>query len=297
MKAQLRELSQNTRGTSASEASLSLRNFKTPSLDNFYGKRNEDLPAWIFQAEEQLAMLNVTEDDLKIRIAGCALREAAKTWYYSVRSETLPETERITTWDSFKTAMREQFSPINPIKIARDQLAELRQTGGVREYTSKFRQLCTIISPEISEWEKFDRYVRGLKPRVRREVELRDISTFVEAVKLAEKVDNNLDRVFNQSKSTSSPSVRQTTFSAPSTRSGPVPMELGAMQKLNNKSRAGMEPRRHLREEERQFRRDNNLCPYCGAKDHSLETCPVLRRPFQPKPGNGVGRPQSGART
>ena len=150
------------------------------------------------------------------------------------------------------------------------------------------------ISPEISEWEKFDRYVRGLKPRVRREVELRDVTTFTEAAKIAEKVDSNLDRVFNQQpRANFNPGSRRNDGPNPP---GPVPMELGAMKKLDNKSKTPSGPRGPLTDAEKQYRRDHHLCLYCGAKDHSVEDCPVRpRRPFKPKQGNGVGRPPSGA--
>ena len=43
--------------------------------------------------------------------------------------------------------------------------------------------------PNVSEGEMMDRFVRGLKPMVQREVDLRDPQTFEEAVRVAERVD------------------------------------------------------------------------------------------------------------
>jgi hypothetical protein len=191
-----------------------------------YGKKGEDLKAWLFQAEEQFSLLTLTDDDLRIRIAGMALRGPAKTWYHSVRSDTLPDGERLVTWDAFKTALMEQFSPVEPIKRARDQLADLKQDGSVRDYTSRFRQLCTIIT-NISEAEKLDRYVRGLRQRIKSEVELRDPETFAEATKLAEKVDSSLDRVYPKF----SGGFRKPPPVQNRRADGPAPMDLGVMQK------------------------------------------------------------------
>jgi len=241
--------------------------FKTPKLEPFIGKKGEDLTAWLFQAEEQFSLLNITEDDLRIRIAGMAFRGAAKTWYHSVRSPTLPDTERLTSWELFKTALTEQFSPVDPIKVARDQLADLRQEGSVREYTSQFRHLCTAIK-DISEAEKLDRYVRGLKPRTRREVELREpaVRTFAEASKIAERVDNNLGRIFSGSAPQSS---------TPAT--GPVPMELGmirhhtAAEEDEHASQTEFQGR--LSAEEREHRKAHGLCYYCGSDKHMLHGC------------------------
>jgi len=266
--------------------------FKTPKLEPFVGKKGEDLTAWLFQAEEQFALLNITDDDLRIRIAGMAFRGAAKTWYHSVRSDTLPEAERLSQWGPFKASLIEQFSPVDPVKTARDQLADLRQEGSVREYTSRFRHLCTIIN-NISEAEKLDRYVRGLKIRTRREIELREppVQTFTDASKIAERVDNNMDRMF-------SPRPQQPSYPQ-KRKDGPVPMELGMMQRGSAGSyrpppRDKPARRGRLDPEERERRRTKGLCMYCGGADHQLEDCKV--RPnsgrFQ---GNGQGRSPRGA--
>ena len=200
-----------------------------------------------------------------------ALRGAAKTWYHSVRSDTLSEPERLTTWESFKAALVEQFSPVDPIKVARDQLADLQQETSVREYTSRFRHLCTIIT-NISEAEKLDRYVRGLKPRTRREVELREppVRTFAAASKIAERVDSNLGRIF--------PGTQQSIVPA----NGPVPMELGMMARHTSDDddySSQTEPHGRLTTEEREHRKAHGLCFYCGSDKHLRQGCDV--RPSQ----------------
>ena len=243
--------------------------FKTPKLEPFGGKKGEDLTAWLFQAEEQFSLLNITDDDLRIRIAGMAFRGAANTWYHSVRADTLPEAERLSQWGPFKASLIEQFSPVDPVKVARDQLADLHQEGSVREYTSMFRHLCTSIK-DISEAEKLDRYVRGLKPHTKRKVELREppVRTFAEASKIAERVDNNLVRIF--------PGSQQSGISIPV--SGPVPMELGMMARYNSDEDdpcSQIEPQGRLTTEEREHRKAHGLCFYCGSDQHLRRGCDV----------------------
>ena len=63
------------------------RAYKAPSLDTYSGDRRENLRAWLFQVEEHLSLLHVTEDVQKITMAGLALRKAAKTWYQAVYEE------------------------------------------------------------------------------------------------------------------------------------------------------------------------------------------------------------------
>jgi hypothetical protein len=256
---------------------------KIPKLEPLFGKKNDDLKAWIFQAEEQFSLLNISGDELKIRIAGMALRGAAQTWYHSIRSEIVPEEERPTSWNAFKEALQAQFSPIDPVKVARDELAELKQEGNVRDYTCRFRHLCTLIS-NLSEAERLDRYVRGLKPRTKREVELREPTTFAEVTKLAEKVDSNFERVTNKPKG----------FFPHPKKDGPTPMELGVMKGNKPPSKDTKEKHGPLTPEEREYRRTHGLCLYCGSDKHLRKDCPTAPRPksFQ---GNGQGRPQKDA--
>ena len=54
------------------------------------------------------------------------------------------------------------------------------------------------------------------------------------------------------------------------TADGTVPMELG--------TRSG-----HLTEEEKQYRRRNNLCAYCGDAGHDYPSCPRTKPNFKPK--------------
>lgn len=89
-------------------------------------------------------------------------------------------------------------------------------------YTSAFRKAllaCTDVGPA----EALDKYIRGLKPDVRQWVQMSDPSTFAEAAKFA-------DRVFAGSKGKMPRVALQPQQSRPAPTSGPVPMELGALE-------------------------------------------------------------------
>lgn len=250
------------------------RSFKVPNLDTYFGKKDEDLGAWLFQAEEQFSLLKIQDDDVRIKIAGLSMRSMAKTWYRLVRDQSNFPDEYLSSWDSFKSALRQEFSPVDPARLARDKLSELRQDQSVRAYTAQFRHLCTIIQT-ISEDEKLDRYVRGLKPRTRKEVDLRDPSTFAEAVRIAERLDTTMDRVFQRPANP-----------APRRNDGPSPMEI-------NQLRAERGPRGPISSDEWQRRKDKGLCMYCGSDKHTLPKCSL--KPFRRAPGNAQGHPTRGA--
>ena len=171
------------------------RGIKLPTLDTFAGEKDEDLSAFLFQLQEHLDISGITDDTLKIRVAGMALRGVAKTWYAYVRNSLTPEHEKVKTFADFLTGLKAHFTPMDPIKIARDELAELKQTKTVREYTAAFRKLNLRI-PGLSEDERLDRYIRGLKPKTRRELEIREPETFEAATRLAEKLDVVFERAY-----------------------------------------------------------------------------------------------------
>ena len=88
----------------------------------------------------------------------------------------------------FKREFIKYFEPLNPVKKARDRLATLRQTGALQSYVNEFREL-TNQATDMTETEKLDRIVRGLKPRTRMEVEVRDPKTLDDAIVVADRIE------------------------------------------------------------------------------------------------------------
>jgi plasmid maintenance system killer protein len=246
---------------------------RLPPLDKYSGNRNDDLLSWLFQVNEQLSLMHdIDNDEKRIVFAGQALTGNAKVWYRAMRIE-----KKIKTWEDFEDNLKKHFYPVNPVKQARDQLHNLSQTTSVRDYTATFRHLCAIID-NISEDEKLDRYVRGLKTRTRGQVELKEPDTFDEACRLAEMIDVSNDRIFGSSRPTFSVATKPR-------RQGPEPMDLGAVPEHRGKPKF-----KKLSPEEKERRKKEGLCLYCGSGEHQLDGCP-LRRPQ----GKAPQRPNRGA--
>ena len=81
----------------------------------------------------------------------------------------------------FKEVVSDYFTPVNSKRQTRDRLAALRQTSLVRAYATELRKVILEIG-NVSEDEKLDRFVRGLKFSVRKQVELREPQTLTEAI-------------------------------------------------------------------------------------------------------------------
>ena len=93
-----------------------------------------------------------------------------------------------TTWQDFKSFLIGAFQPINPVKLARDKLSTLRQTSSVQAYFYHFQTLSMEI-PGLSGDESTDRFIRGLKPHIRQEIELRGLTTFPDILTTAQRMD------------------------------------------------------------------------------------------------------------
>ena len=187
---------------------------KPAKPEAFLGKANENVRQWIFSVELWFSAGGVLTDHERIVLAVGLLRDSALVWWRSVHD--LPDVP--TTWEEFKAATIHAFEPINPAESARDRLATLRQTSSVRTYASIFRFLAMSI-PGITDDEKKDRFIRGLKLKTMSEVKLRAPETFEEAVRMAVRFDSLLFvRNFNPSVKTGNSHPR------------PEPMELGAIR-------------------------------------------------------------------
>ncbi|GAQ89949.1 hypothetical protein KFL_005810010, partial [Klebsormidium nitens] len=191
-----------------------------------------------------------TPVDKQVYLAASLLTGSAKSWWrYTCLAHGGNET--LYSWDAFSDELLSRFRAVNSTRHARDKLAGLRQDGSVRTYAQTMQELSLQV-PGIQDEELLDRFIRGLKPRTRQEVIMREPETFEEAVKLAHRYDSLWGSAGLQSgfarPTFASNGVRTSraqtplSFSNPApirsanpSGTGPVPMEIDA---LRRKSRA-----------------------------------------------------------
>lgn len=244
--------------------------------ETFYGNSlKEDVELWLYQVDHWLRAGRVQLEMEKIILATGLLRGAALSWWRSVELAPNPPI----TWEDFRGRLKEAFQPINPVETARDRLARLRQTTSANAYATIFRNV-TLEIPGITDDEKKDRFIRGLKRRTQEEVRLRTPSTFEEAVQLAVRYDS-LMRPSNWGGGTARDG---------SSSHGPAPMELGAITSTNRPSSYrpngqnpnGRDPngssspnqRTKLTPELRQQLIKEGKCFYCRKPGHRALQCP-----------------------
>ncbi|KAJ9512027.1 hypothetical protein QJQ45_004586 [Haematococcus lacustris] len=231
--------------------------FRPPPPPSFCGTPNADAGQWLWRIDNHFDLFAMPAQQRLLAVASY-LDGAALTWYRSLLSS-----QALSSWDSFKASFTRQFTPVNQQRHAMDQLAACHQITSARQYITEFSNLCLLIS-DLSPAEKLDRFLRGLKPAVRRELELREPTSFEEAAAMADRVD-------------------AITFgSRPRLLKLPEPEPVAAMELDALQVSKG--PR--LSAAERQQLRDLGACFYCRKPGHLMKDCP--NKPPRPKDVGGV---------
>jgi hypothetical protein len=255
------------------------RGYRPAVAPQYHGRTGEDLESWLFQLEEQNRLFPIEDQLQRVRFTALSLRETAAKWYSSMQMSDPPQ---ITDWESFVTKLRQQFVHMDQKWIARNTITRLTQTGNVRDYSVKFRNLLIQI-PDMSQPDALDRYIRGLKDfafKVWRKkfVDLDVAMVYAEELDLETQQKSILNgrgdlvkiRHDRQPGVGYSRPVAWQPRSAPRAAAygGPAPMELGALV-MNETERT-----RHMKQD---------LCFNCHKPGHRANLCP-----HKTKSGNGV---------
>ncbi|CAD6915114.1 unnamed protein product [Tilletia caries] len=255
---------------------LNVKAPKLPDPRTFDGGRNTlALSNYLYDVKQHFKVdpSKYSTEVLKIIFAASFLKDTARTWY-----QTLDESPTGPPWSTFidfQDELNANFSEIDPLEHWLVKWDSLQQKSSVSAYLSDFTAIASHL--DLTDQIKVHHFKRGLKNDVLDQLALLpQPSDFDGLVKLANQIDA---RLFAQrrSKSTSQASSIQfkpkTSYKSTSVNipvevkpiaSGPVPMQIDATQR-----------RGPLMEAEKQRRRDNNLCLYCGGANHIANACPV----------------------
>src|SRR5208282_5682611 len=158
---------------------------KPKQPDNYDGKRDfQTIDNWIASVDSYFALTKAEPPEI-YHYLNTVFTGNAATWYRFHHRNLDPAT---VTWNSVKTALLAYFIPPNHARRLRDEWAYTRQTATVNEYYTRLAQLAMQLD-DITETIFLDKFIRGLKPKTKTEVELHDPQTLAEAVRLADRYD------------------------------------------------------------------------------------------------------------
>lgn len=204
----------------------------------FSGKSNID--SWVTHVRNYL---EGTSDEKAIPIALSYISGAAHEWYLAQKRNGL----EFNTLEDLFEYLKKRFTTVNKEKLARDKLSKWKQFKDVQQYNEDFLKIVLDI-PNISMEEQLDRYTRGLRSYIWKELCTNEYKSLTEAMKDAERVESAFRRGGQVR------SGRQ--VSGPGSFQGPVPMDIGNV-KLKK-----------LTKEEREHCRKLGLCFRCRQSGH-----------------------------
>jgi len=179
------------------------------------------ITSWATHMDNYLA--NATDDD-SLQLAVSYLSGAAHEWW--IVYQKTDDGSEIKTWNCLRKAIISRFETLNKEKVARDKLARWRQVRDVSSFNDDFQRILLDI-PTISMAEQIDRYTRGLKQYIWKELCTKDYRDLAEAMRDAERVEAAHRRLGpNGGISENKDYGRKPEGNS----SRPVPMELGNIQ-------------------------------------------------------------------
>ena len=246
--------------------------------DKYHGQRDFLLLGnWIFSVDQYFILTDMPAPK-QGPFVSTLLRDEALLWFRSSYESWDPATPL--TWEILRAAMREYFAPPNEDRRLQDEWANLRQHGTVFEYVSVLTALAMRI-PGLSQTQILDKFIRGLKPKTRIEVELRDPKTPDEAYRLADRFDRIVYGVKSTSFLTQNHNRYTPTSNANMNTDYGEPMQIDTLR-----------PRRYG-PTNFQRPRTQGLCFTCNKPGHIAVNCPTTTRgQLRKKSQQGKGRRQ-----
>jgi hypothetical protein len=166
-----------------------------------------------------------------------------------------------------------------------DKIKRLEQTGSAASYSQTFQTLAAPLG--LDKKSKCLMFFGGLKLEVKKAIIIAGRSTeFQELVNQAIKFDQLFYQQFRQTKRESQDdglsypnkrrqNYRNTNPKAPAPTPDSQAQTTPPVTPLPNTISRFRLP---LTESEKEYRRRNNLCAYCGDSEHAVETCPQVKK-------------------
>jgi hypothetical protein len=266
---------------------------KPPKPEPYTGAMDADLCLnFVDSYEEYFQIIGLTNAKW-VPFIVLALTLEARSWW---RTSGL---KLDTTWEDFKSAFTDRFTPPDAVNAARKRLASLTQgRRSVAEYTSDFRS-CLRIIKNMDDGTSLFEYLRGLEKSTGREVRLRQPKDLKEAITQATIVHSIL---FPDGPPAPQPQAIHTPTS------GPTPMDVDNMRiffaNMTNLFASGAPPTavnafsqpqsfpKRLTAEERAECMRTGSCFRCRRQGHMGPDCRAF--PNKPRRMNNITNDESG---
>lgn len=234
---------------------------KPKQPEKYNGKRDfQVIDNWITSVDSYFALTHAEAPDIYHYLNTILTGEAA-AWFRFIYRNIDPST---ITWQAIRTSIKAYFVPPNYTRRLRDEWAYLRQTTTVSDYYARLTQLAMQLG-EVDEERLVDKFIRGLKPKTRTEVELRDPQTLEQASRIADRFDTI---VYQRASFVPLQSSHQE-----DTRG--EPMQLDTLLLAPFKTKTQPSKLKKLTNDDRAHLRNTHACFKCRKQGHIARECPT----------------------
>jgi Ty3 transposon capsid-like protein len=282
--------------------SLHIKGFNPGTPEYFDGKSTSQLRNFLTQVRVVFSAqpAKFSDDKSKVLYAASHLRGSAFTWAQPYLDMANPPAW-MNDFSLFAAEINAVFGDPDLASNNFRRLKRLKQIGSVAAYTAEFRRLASQLS--WSDQALVQQYFDGLKDSLQDMLIAANYPEELETlIRLAARMDNlqhqrrtqrgqepkpaapaqrkqQLPYVAARPQSVPLTRPAYNAASAPVEPSGPRPMELDATR-----------PRfQRLTKEQKEHRRRNNLCMYCGEPSHFAQACPTRpKEPYSPARVSGT---------
>lgn len=223
--------------------------------------------SFLQQLHIQFTIKGVEDDEEKIAFLARNLCGKAVEWYYRYR-ELYPQPMSYAQFiDAFKTHFGGKIHDFDVV----GKLTHLRQTGRVDNYIAEFDRYRQLLPPNLfSETAVTQLFIQGLKPRLRSQLRLQQVTSYYEATRLASVVEHSDDPSgFSYDAAEASPGSNTTAYDA----DGDVVMSIRATRNGN----AGNN--RHNRSRQNGYRSRSNHQGTSAANPNGSTSVAGVRNP------------------
>ena len=248
---------------------------KISSPETFDGNDPSQLLDFLLQVNLafDLQPSRYTSESVKVKYAVTYLRGPALKWVRPLIRASDPPAW-VNNFSLFTEEITKIFGDPHLVNSATRSLRKLRQTGTVSFYIAEFRHYSSLLA--WNEDALISQFVDGLSEPIKDELAKAELPTvlkdlFDKAVRLDNRLhDRDLDRR-EASKSSGPPPRKEPRAHAPSA--------ISSRPTLISPGRTSSRPPfTRLSEKQREYRRKNNLCMYCGGPGHVAPECPIAPR-------------------
>jgi hypothetical protein len=265
---------------------------KVRGPDPFDGKDPTGLRKFLLQLQLNFETYpnQFPDDKSKVVYAASHLQGRPLDWFhaYFVADDPHPI---LSDFARFTAELQLVFGETERFTTVGHRLCSLKQTGSIVSYLTEFRQLSTRI--KLCELSLVILFHEGLQDSVKDELAKVELPDRLEPfIQLAVSISNRLrDRAQQRGlpvkpllprKNYPSAALTQPRAVLPASKDPIDAAPATAAPRSKDPNTARRAPR-SLTEEEKAYRRKNNLCLYCGDGRHALRDCPTAPK-WRPRP-------------